>query len=135
MPVLKILSVDDDKDDQFMLKKIFKTLVPSAEIVQAYNGVECIAYLEANAGLLPSLITMDLNMPLVNGIEATATLKQDERFRHIPVVILTTSDRGNDKVMTMNKGADDFFTKPVIYNELQLTIKTIVDKWLGKLLR
>ncbi len=128
---IKILIVDDDKDDQFMLKKIFNTLIPSAELIPAYNGAECITYLEENCTELPVLITMDLNMPLINGIEATAKIKQDERFCHIPLVVLTTSDRGNDKEQVMSNGANDFFTKPVMYEELQVTLEYIAGRWLG----
>ena len=126
----KILVVDDDRDDQFMLKKILKAAAPSADIVQAYNGDECLRYLEAHAHDLPDLITMDLNMPLVNGIEATEQIKNNPAVQKIPLVVLSTSDRVSDREAAMQSGADDYYIKPVIYDELQLTLKGIIGKWL-----
>lgn len=126
----KLLIVDDDRDDQYMLKKIFQSVAPAAEIVQLYNGDECLRYLEAHAHDLPSLITMDINMPLVNGIEATAQIKTNPVAAKIPLVILTTSDRNSDKNSAMSSGADDYYIKPVIYEELQAVVKQIVTTWL-----
>jgi CheY-like chemotaxis protein len=126
----KLLIVDDDRDDQFMLKKIFKTILPSADIAQAYNGDECLRYLEAHAHHLPDLITMDLNMPLVNGFEATEQIKGNESVKHIPLVVLTTSDRAIDKEAALKGGADAYYVKPVIYEELQKALKDIAAKWL-----
>ncbi|MES2397484.1 MAG: response regulator [Bacteroidota bacterium] len=126
----KILIVDDDHDDQFIIKKIFRSILPATEIAQAYNGIECLNYLEANLNELPDLITMDINMPLVNGIEATISLKNDERFKGIPLVVLSTSDRKNDMETVLQNGADDYFIKPIVYDELNFTLKSIADKWL-----
>jgi CheY-like chemotaxis protein len=127
---LKILIVDDDRDDQYMLKKIMASLMPGAAIAQAYNGDECLRYLEAHAHDLPALITMDLNMPLVNGVEATSQIKANPAVQHIPLVVLTTSDRASDKEASLAAGANDYVVKPVIYEELQQAVGGIVGKWL-----
>ena len=127
---IKILIVDDDRDDQFMLKKIVASLLPSATIAQAYNGDECLRYLEAHAHDLPALITMDINMPLVNGIEATSQIKSNPAAKDIPLVMLSTSDRNSDREASMGAGANDYVVKPVIYEELQRAVKGILDKWL-----
>ncbi len=127
---LKILIVDDDRDDQYMIRKIVSALAPDAAIVQVYNGDECLRYLEAYAHDLPALITMDLNMPLVNGIEATSQIKTNPVVQHIPLVVLTTSDRASDKDAAMAAGADDYVVKPVIYEELQQAVGGIIGKWL-----
>jgi CheY-like chemotaxis protein len=127
---LKILIVDDDRDDQYMIRKIVSSLAPDAAIVQAYNGDECLRYLEAYAHDLPALITMDLNMPLVNGIEATSQIKTNPVAQHIPLVVLTTSDRASDKDAAMAAGANDYVVKPVVYDELQQAVRGIIGKWL-----
>ena len=126
----KILIVDDDRDDQYRLKKIMTSVVPTALIAQAYNGDECLRYLEAHAHDLPSLITIDLNMPLVNGIEAISQIKANPAVQHIPLVMLTTSDRATDKGAAMAAGANEYVVKPVIYEELQQAVAGIVLKWL-----
>lgn len=128
---LKILIVDDDRDDQYMIRKIVSVLAPDAAIVQVYNGDECLRYLEAYAHDLPALITMDLNMPLVNGIEATSQIKTNPVAQHVPLVVLTTSDRASDRDAALAAGANDYVVKPVIYEELQQAIGGIVRKWLG----
>lgn len=130
--VLKVLIVDDDRDDQYMLKKITAFLMPDAIVAQAYNGDECLRYLEAHAHDLPALITMDLNMPLVNGIEATSQIKANPVSKHIPLVVLTTSDRASDKEASLAAGADDYVVKPVIYEELQEAVKQIIERWLAR---
>lgn len=132
---LKILIVDDDRDDQYMLKKITASLMPDAVIAQAYNGDECLRYLEAYAHDLPALITMDLNMPLVNGIEAASQIKANPVAKHIPLVVLTTSDRAGDKDAALAAGADDYVVKPVMYEELQQAIGGIIRKWLHRFLQ
>lgn len=127
---LRILIVDDDRDDQYMLKKIFTALLPSATIAQAFNGDECLRYLEAHAHDLPALITMDVNMPLVNGIEATSQIKSNPAVSAIPLVVLSTSDRTSDREASLGAGANAYVVKPVIYEELQQAVKGIVTDWL-----
>lgn len=129
-PAFKILLVDDDRDDQYMLKKISTGLYPSAQVAQAFNGDECLRYLEAHAHDLPHLITMDINMPLVNGIEATAQIKANPVAQHIPLVVLSTSDRASDRDAAMAAGADEYVVKPVIYEELQQALRRIFQTWL-----
>jgi CheY-like chemotaxis protein len=127
---LKIMIVEDDPDDQFMLKKIFSSLFSNVTIQLVDNGHACIEYLETNASELPQLITMDLNMPLMNGLETTAQIKNDPRFSHVPVVILSTSDRETDMNASAKGGADDYFIKNINYDDLKNTIKTLSEKWL-----
>lgn len=128
---LKILIVDDDRDDQYMLKKITASLFPSLVIAQAFNGDECLRYLEAHAHDLPGLITMDLNMPLINGIEAISQIKANPAVQHIPLVMLSTSDRASDREAAFAAGADEYVVKPVIYEELQQAVRGIIEKWLA----
>lgn len=125
-----ILLVDDDRDDQYMLKKIANSLLPEVTVVQAFNGDECLRYLEAHAHELPALITMDVNMPLVNGIEATEQIKRNHVTQGIPVVALSTSDRAADRKACLEAGANDYVVKPVVFDELRLALRDIFNKWL-----
>jgi CheY-like chemotaxis protein len=127
---LKIIIVEDDPDDQFMIKRIFNSLFPDVSIHLVSNGDACIKYLDANSSSLPDLITMDLNMPLMNGFETTAYIKKDSRFSHVPVVMLSTSDREVDMKASVESGANDYFIKNIDYGDLKNTIKDIVEKWL-----
>ncbi len=121
--------VEDDPDDQFILKKIFSSLLPQAVIFIIDNGHDCIEYLETHLHELPELISMDLNMPLMNGLETTAHIKKDLRLNHIPIVILSTSDRETDMNAAKQRGADDYYVKNINYDTLKDTLKSISDKW------
>jgi CheY-like chemotaxis protein len=128
---VKIMIVEDDPDDQFMLKKIFSSFLPHAIIQLIDNGHACIEQLESQPDNLPELITMDLNMPLMNGLETTSHLKKDTRFNHLPIIILSTSDRDTDMTASSESGADDYFIKNINYDDLKVTIKKICEKWLN----
>ena len=79
---------------------------------------------------LPGLILLDLNMPRKNGREALNEIKQDERLRKIPIVILTTSRAEEDLLASYNLGANSFIVKPVTFDKLVEVIRAVTDYWL-----
>ena len=81
------------------------------------NGVELLKYLKETGATLPKLILLDLNMPLKDGYQALAEIKQDEVLRSIPVVILTSSSKPEDEPICFNLGAEQFFRKPLSMDE------------------
>jgi CheY-like chemotaxis protein len=106
----QILLVEDDEDDQLIFLDALQEISSSVECKTVNNGLEAIVYLKS-APETPSLIFLDLNMPLMNGFEFLSLIKKDNRFREIPVIIFTTSDDPLDKKRTKELGADSFFTK------------------------
>jgi CheY-like chemotaxis protein len=73
---------------------------------------------------------MDLNMPKKDGREALKEMKADPKLRHIPVVILTTSQAEEDIIKTYDLGVNSFITKPVTFQSLVDTMRTLSKYWL-----
>src|SRR6185369_504496 len=93
----KVLLVDDDDDDQVMFLDALGEISNDVECITMNNGVEAIKSLKILRPL-PSIIFLDLNMPLMNGFECLKHLKKDEQYKKIPVVIFTTSNSPEDQI-------------------------------------
>ncbi|SKA23089.1 CheY chemotaxis protein or a CheY-like REC (receiver) domain [Chitinophaga eiseniae] len=120
-----VLLIDDDIDDRMIFGDVLKELVPDIIYNEAINGEDALAKLEA--GLVPDLIFLDLNMPRVDGKQFLAELRQIGHLRHIPVIIYTTSSHESDKKETRALGASYFITKPNSLHELNQLLKGILE--------
>ena len=114
----KILLADDHQPTRAMLSMILGD--QNYEMIQAKNGEEACAkaFFEQ-----PDLILMDVMMPVMDGYEALATLKEDPITRPIKVMMLTATDRPIDRRTAAELGASGFLVKPVPLDELQRDIK------------
>jgi CheY-like chemotaxis protein len=121
-----ILMIDDDPDDQLYFQIILKEIAPAIQLNICNNGLEGINYLK-RAKQLPSLIFLDLNMPIMNGYEFLIELIPHDDFRKIPVIIFTTSTNQKDIDRTKELGAKYFFTKPSDSDIFKKTLKEILD--------
>ena len=121
-----ILLIDDDEEDL----EIF--LIAVGEVSDA---VTCTCVNDAAAALakldegkiLPDVIFLDLNMPVMNGQQFLATIKQNEKLQSIPVIIFTTSSDPQTIALTKSLGAHDFITKPEHYDELVSTLALLIN--------
>ena len=115
----KIVCVDDDTDDLSFLTDAILELDPSFEVIEFKNGVEAIDYLSTakETDNLPCLILLDMNMPLLDGKQTLEKIRTDLRLDRLPVVIFTSSENPNDKMLFKQKGVD-MFTKPFTVTEL-----------------
>ena len=77
---------------------------------------------------MPSLIILDLMLPDADGLDICKTLRADERYRHIPIIMLTAKAEETDKVLGLELGADDYVTKPFSPRELVARIKAALRK-------
>jgi CheY-like chemotaxis protein len=114
-----ILIADDDQEDRLLLHTAFEEIGRSDDIFLVENGMQVFKYLDDSAqhNQYPSLIVLDLNMPMLNGIETLAKLKSDNRYKNIPVIIYTTSIHEVEKEKCLEIGAADFIRKPALYNQ------------------
>ena len=122
----KILLVDDDSDDQLFFLDAINELESTLKCDVANNGLEALDYLE-KIPPPPSLIFLDLNMPLMNGYECLAQLKKINQYKEIPVIIFTTSNNPSDKERTIEMGATMFLTKPPDFNVLKNKLHHILQ--------
>ncbi len=122
----KILLVDDDADDQLFFVDAIKELEPNLECDVASNGLEALVHLE-NVPPPPSIIFLDLNMPMMNGFECLTQLKKINEYKEIPVIIFTTSNHPIDMERTISMGAKMFLTKPPDFNVLKNKLREILQ--------
>lgn len=120
-----ILLVDDDADDQLLFIDALRELEVEIDCLMAKNGLEAIIHLETIVPV-PTIVFIDLNMPLMNGFECLSRIKQDDRFRDIPVIVLTTSDNPADQKRTKELGAEMFLTKTSDFEVLKLKLNKIL---------
>ncbi len=123
--VKKVLYADDDLDDKTWLIEAWETLDIPVQIEFINNGREALDYLIAHASNLPSLIVLDLNMPEMDGRQTLQKLKNEPQFRHIPVVIVTTSTSKLDTEVCKRLGATLFLTKPDTHTEWQEIVQQL----------
>jgi CheY-like chemotaxis protein len=121
----RILLVDDDSDDQLYFQEAINELNESLACEIANNGREAIE--QMNVPPPPDLIFLDLNMPVMNGYECLEYLKNEDRYKDIPVIIFTTSQNVNDIERSRKMGAELFFTKPSNFNTLCTKLGKILE--------
>jgi CheY-like chemotaxis protein len=115
----KLLYMEDNEDNLYMLTLRFDVL-GGYEIVSAPDGAIGI---ELATEERPDLILMDLNLPVVDGWEATRRLKADPATRDIPIIALTAHAMAGDREKALAAGCDEFDTKPVEFDRLLAKIE------------
>lgn len=127
-----ILIAEDDQDDMLMLKDAFSEINQNA-VTFLENGKLLIEHLQKLliAKELPSLILVDLNMPILDGRGVIKELKKQVETKDIPLVVLSTSKNKDDIESVFALGADDFFTKPASFSDLVGVVTIIASKWIN----
>jgi CheY-like chemotaxis protein len=125
-----ILLVEDDQIDTMTVKRALRELHVTNPVVHAENGEAALGYLNDPANDRPCLILLDLNMPVMGGIEFLRAVKGDDlHLKRIPVVVLTTSEEQRDKVESFDLGVAGYMKKPVDYQQFVETMRTIDAYW------
>jgi|SRR5437867_9409821 CheY-like chemotaxis protein len=120
----KILYVEDNEDNVYMLKMRLE-LIEGFEIAVATDGAEAISAVTTDS---PDIILMDLNVPVINGWEATRRLKADPKTAGIPVIALSAHAMQGDREKALAAGCDDFDTKPIDFDRLLNKMKRLVGR-------
>ncbi len=123
-----ILLVEDDQIDIMTVQRALRDLAVLNALVTAENGEDAIRYLQDDNNK-PGLILLDLNMPVMNGIEFLKVIKSDARLKCIPAVVLTTSTEQRDKYQSYELGIAGYMTKPVDYRKFVDLMRTIDTYW------
>lgn len=124
-----ILLVEDDQVDAMTVKRALKELHVTNPLVHRENGEAALAHLRDPKSERPCIILLDLNMPLMNGIEFLQVVKHEEVLRRIPVVVLTTSEEQQDKVNSFDLGVAGYMAKPVDYRQFVEVMRSINSYW------
>jgi two-component system cell cycle response regulator DivK len=123
----RILYVEDNDDNVFLVKMRFE-MIDGFEVLTAEDGEKGCAAAEAER---PDLILMDLDLPVVDGWEATRRLKANPATKEIPVVALTAHALTGSREAALAAGCDDFDIKPIDFDRLMEKIGRLLTKTKG----
>lgn len=119
----KVLIIDDEEHIVELIKYNLES--NGFDTVEAYNGMDGIRLAKAEK---PSLILLDLMLPIMDGLDVCKNLRRDEDTRSIPVIMLTAKSEEIDKILGLELGADDYITKPFSVRELVARIKAVLRR-------
>ena len=120
-----VIYVDDDPDDRMLFLEAFES-IPDYDLMTLVNGFELLLFLKhRNENEFPSLIVLDINMPVMNGLEALSILKSNDRYRNIPVVMFSTSAKPDD-IEYCRKFNTEILIKPTKYSEIKTMFKDLL---------
>lgn len=132
-----ILLVEDNRDDETLTLRAFKKNNILNEVVVARDGQEALDYLFGtgryagrDTSVLPQIVLLDLNLPLVGGMEVLRRIRAHEQTKLLAVVVLTSSKEEEDIVRSYALGANSFVRKPVEFDEFTQAVKTLGLYWL-----
>ena len=130
---LHVLLVEDDDDHTDLTALALESHDGRHRVSRAADGAEALDRLfrrgEHGAHDRPDLVLLDLNLPLVSGLEVLAAVKADADLRAVPVVVLTTSDAETDRVRAGRDHANSYLVKPVDFAKFEAMIHELGDYW------
>ena len=126
--ILSVLLIEDNLIEIMKMERTILSLGLKHTVNVANNGEEALEILE-DALRWPDLILLDLNMPRISGLEFLSILKNNEQLRHIPTVILTTSDNQKDIEECYRIGVSGYIVKPLKYNDYIDKIQNVLSYW------
>lgn len=131
--IVNILLVEDNPGDVRLTQEAFKEGKIPVNLQVVMDGVEALRYLKKEAPYhlspTPDLILLDLNLPKRDGREVLEEIKTDPQLRHMPVVVLTTSNAEQDILRSYNLYVNSYINKPVDFDRFFDIVKKIEEFW------
>lgn len=121
-----ILYVDDDPDDTEVFQDAVSAVAPKRKCIISRNGKDALTILRA--GILPSYIFLDINMPLLNGHQTLREIRKMKECNDIKVIMYSTSDSQLDKERAKSNGANDYIVKPGTFKELCTVLNKLLNE-------
>ena len=118
----KILIVEDNEMNRDMLSR--RLMRKGFEVVMAEDGQKGV---DMSISENPDLILMDLSLPVMDGWQATSTIKESEETKSIPIIVLTAHAMAGDREKALEAGADEYDTKPIEFKRLLGKIKDFLN--------
>lgn len=130
----RILLVEDNPDDEALTLRALQSHQVANAIDVRRDGAEAIEYLFGAAGAppwrLPALVLLDLKLPKLSGFDVLRRIREDERTRLLPVIILTASAHETDVAKGYGLGANSYIVKPVDFNQFASAMRELKLYWL-----
>ena len=131
--VIEILMIDDNPGDIWLTQQALQECKINNHLHYIEDGEEAIAYLRRDGvyaqATRPDLVLLDLNLPKRSGFEVLAEIKSNPQLKHIPVVILTTSQAEKDIMQSYNLHANAYITKPIELDQFIEIVSAIESFW------
>jgi len=132
-----ILLVEDNPDDIALTRRALERNDFAAEVVVAHDGAQALDYLFAtgsysgrDTSMMPKVVLLDLKLPKIDGLEVLSRLRNDERTKYLPVVILSMSNEEKDIWRSYRLGANSYIRKPVDFVQFSEAMQQFGRYWL-----
>lgn len=119
----KVLIIDDEEHIVELIK--FNLEANGFVTLEAFNGIDGLKLAKKE---IPDLILLDLMLPGIDGIEVCKRIRQDDKLKNTPIIMLTAKSEEIDKILGLELGADDYITKPFSVRELSARIKAVLRR-------
>lgn len=130
-----ILLVEDSPVDAEMTMEALRQAHLANPVVYVEDGVDCLDWLHARGVFAgrpeddPVVVLLDIKMPRMNGLDVLTQMRADERFRHLPVVILSSSREESDLARSWDLGVNGYVIKPVDVEQFFQAVRTLGQFW------
>jgi two-component system response regulator len=132
-----ILLVEDNPDDELLTLEALKDNNIRNDVVIAHDGEEALDFLfmrgqykDRDENLVPQVILLDLKLPKVDGLEVLQQIRNNEKTKVLPVVVLTSSKEETDLIKSYQLGANSYIRKPVDFEQFSQAIKYLGLYWI-----
>ena len=124
-----IFLADDDLDDRFIFGEIIHEIDPELRFINAGDGIAALELLKTQT-VIPDLIFLDINMPLLNGLECLCEIKKIPAFAKVPVIVYSTTRNDKEVQKSLACGAAAFIAKPNRWQELKQSIAGLISQFI-----
>lgn len=118
-----VMVVEDFEDNRFMMRRLLE--MSGYRVLEAINGEEAVELARSEH---PSLILMDLSLPLLDGLAATRRIRQFEELRDVPIVAVSAHDTADFHADALAAGCNDYVTKPIDFDQLEALLRRLLPE-------
>ncbi|MEJ7710884.1 MAG: response regulator [Pyrinomonadaceae bacterium] len=118
----KVLVVEDFEDNRFMMRRLLE--LTGYEVIEAVNGEEAVVLADIER---PSIILMDLSLPMLDGLAATRRIREHPELRKVPIIAVSAHDTMDFHADALAAGCNDYVTKPVDFDQLEQVLTRLLD--------
>jgi CheY-like chemotaxis protein len=118
-----IMVVEDFEDNRFMMRRLLE--MSGYQVLEAVNGEEAVEIAKRER---PSLILMDLSLPLLDGLAATRRIRQETELRDVPIVAVSAHDTADFHADALAAGCNDYVTKPIDFDQLEALLGKLLTR-------